>query len=205
MKIGGTGPEPNHKPGYLDGQILVAMPTIRDERFARTVIYLCAHSDEGAMGIVINQPAPNIKFRDLLVQLNVVKSKNKIELPPTADSVRVLKGGPVETGRGFVLHSADFFIENSTLPIDGGICLTATLDILKAIVHGKGPNNALLALGYAGWAPGQLESEIHANGWLHCDADADLVFGSETDTKYALALQKIGIDPARLSSDAGRA
>jgi putative transcriptional regulator len=205
MKIGGTPREPNRKPGYLDGQILVAMPTIRDERFARTVIYLCAHSDEGAMGIIINQPAQNIKFRDLLVQLDVVSSKDKIELPPVADTVRVLKGGPVETGRGFVLHSADFFIENSTLPIDDGICLTATLDILKAIAHGNGPHNAVLALGYAGWAPGQLESEIHGNGWLNCNADVDLIFGGEADTKYALALQKIGIDPARLSSDAGRA
>jgi putative transcriptional regulator len=205
MRIGGSNHEPSHKPGYLDGQILVAMPTIRDERFARAVIYLCAHSDEGAMGIVINQPAQNIKFRDLLVQLDVVSSKNKIELPPVADTVRVLKGGPVETGRGFVLHSADFFIENSTLPIDGGICLTATLDILKAIARGNGPHNAVLALGYAGWAPGQLESEIHANGWLHCDADEDLIFGGEADAKYGLALQKIGIDPARLSSDAGRA
>jgi putative transcriptional regulator len=205
MKIGGSNHEPNHKPDYLDGQILVAMPTIRDERFARTVIYLCAHSDEGAMGIVINQPAQNIKFRDLLVQLDVVSAKNRIELPPVADTVRVLKGGPVETGRGFVLHSADFFIENSTLPIDDGICLTATLDILKAIARGNGPHNAVLALGYAGWAPGQLESEIHANGWLHCDADQELIFGGEADTKYALALQKIGIDPARLSSDAGRA
>ena len=205
MKIGGTSLEPGRRPGYFDGQILVAMPTIRDERFARAVIYVCAHSDEGAMGIVINQPAQNIKFRDLLVQLEVVPSANLIEVPPRADTVRVIKGGPVETGRGFVLHSADFFIENSTLPIDDGICLTATLDILKAIARGNGPENAVLALGYAGWSPGQLESEIHANGWLNCDADADLVFGRDADSKYALALQKIGIDPAKLSSESGHA
>jgi putative transcriptional regulator len=117
----------------------------------------------------------------------------------------VLKGGPVETGRGFVLHSADFFIENSTLPIDDGICLTATLDILKAIARGNGPESAVLALGYAGWGAGQLESEIHANGWLNCAADPDLVFGREADLKYKLALQKIGIDPAKLSSDSGHA
>jgi len=181
------------------------MPTIRDERFARTVIYLCAHSDEGAMGIVVNQPAPNINFRELLVQLDVVSSENLIQIPPRANLVRVLKGGPVETGRGFVLHSADFFIENSTLPIDDGICLTATLDILKAIAKGQGPTSAVLALGYAGWAPGQLESEIHANGWLHCDADPELIFGADAEAKYALALRKIGIDPAKLSSEAGHA
>jgi putative transcriptional regulator len=204
MKIGGAHIGPGRQHGYLDGQILVAMPTIRDERFARTVIYICAHSDEGAMGIVVNQPAQNIQFRDLLVQLEVVPSANLIEMP-RADEIRVLKGGPVETGRGFVLHSADFFIENSTLPIDNGFCLTATLDILKAIAHGNGPESAVLALGYAGWAPGQLESEIHANGWLNCDADADLVFGEDADAKYALALQKIGIDPAKLSSESGHA
>ena len=191
--------------GYLDGQMLIAMPSMRDERFTRSVIYVCAHSSEGAMGIVVNQPAQNIKFRDLLVQLEVVPSGNLIEVPPRADTVRVLKGGPVETGRGFVLHSADFFIENSTLPIDDSICLTATLDILKAIARGNGPENAVLALGYAGWSPGQLESEIHANGWLNCDADADLIFGRDADSKYALALQKIGIDPAKLSSESGHA
>jgi len=193
------------KPGYLDGQILVAMPTIRDDRFARTVIYLCAHSAEGAMGIVINQPAPHIEFGDLLVQLEVIADDKLIELPSRAGDVKVLRGGPVETGRGFVLHSSDFFIENSTLPIDNGICLTATLDILKAIARGQGPESAVLALGYAGWAPGQLESEIQANGWLNCDADPELVFATRPELKYESALRKIGIDPAKLSSDAGHA
>ncbi len=193
------------KPGYLDGQILVAMPTIRDDRFSRTVIYLCAHSSEGAMGIVINQPAPHIDFGDLLVQLDVIPDNKLIELPLRAGEVKVLKGGPVETGRGFVLHSADFFIENSTLPIDNGICLTATLDILKAIARGQGPKSAVLALGYAGWAPGQLEIEIHANGWLNCDADPELVFSTRAELKYESALRKIGIDPAKLSSEAGHA
>jgi len=205
MKIGGTSQDVTPQPGYLDGQVLVAMPTIRDERFARSVIYICAHSDEGAMGIVVNQPAQNIKFRDLLIQLEVVPTENLIQVPPRAEAIRVLKGGPVETGRGFVLHSADFFIENSTLPIDDGVCLTATLDILKAIANGRGPESAVLALGYAGWAPGQLESEIHANGWLNCEADSDLIFGRDADRKYTLALQKIGIDPAKLSSESGRA
>ena len=192
-------------PGYLDGQLLVAMPTMQDERFARAVIYVCAHSSEGAMGIVINQPAQNIRFPDLLVQLDVIPSSGLIELPDQADSVRVLKGGPVETGRGFVLHTADFFIENSTLPIEQGICLTATLDILKAIARGKGPASAVLALGYAGWAPGQLENEIQANGWLNCDADSELLFGPNIEGKYNQAMRKIGIDPGKLASEAGHA
>src|SRR3954468_16116069 len=136
--------------GYLDGQMLIAMPSMGDERFSRSVIYVCAHSSEGAMGIVVNQVAPHITFPDLLVQLEVVDAPDLIQLPPHAGDVKVLKGGPVETSRGFVLHSADFFIENSTLPIDEGICLTATLDILKAIARGDGPHSAVLALGYAG-------------------------------------------------------
>ena len=163
----GGGP----KRGYLDGQMLIAMPAMRDERFARSLIYVCAHSSEGAMGIVVNQAASNIKFPDLLVQLDVIPAAQLIQLPRKAGTVKVLKGGPVETGRGFVLHSNDFFIENSTLPIDNGICLTATLDILKAIAHGEGPQSAVLALGYAGWAPGQLENEITENGWLNCEAE----------------------------------
>jgi putative transcriptional regulator len=191
--------------GYLDGQMLIAMPSMRDERFTRSVIYVCAHSSEGAMGIVVNQLAANINFPDLLVQLEVIPAADIIQLPRRAGSVKVLRGGPVETGRGFVLHSADFFIENSTLPIDDGICLTATLDILKAIARGDGPASALLALGYAGWAPGQLENEIQENGWLHCTADPDLIFGGDTDSKYERALRKIGIDLGMLSSEAGHA
>lgn len=191
--------------GYLDGQMLIAMPSMRDERFARSLIYVCAHSSEGAMGIVVNQPAANINFPDLLVQLEVIPAADLIQLPPRAGEVKVLKGGPVETGRGFVLHSADFFIENSTLPIDDGICLTATLDILKAIARGSGPASALLALGYAGWAPGQLESEIQENGWLHCTADPELIFGSDTDAKYTKALNKLGVNLGMLSSQAGHA
>src|SRR5438067_7109773 len=191
--------------GYLDGQMLIAMPTMRDERFVRSVIYVCAHSSEGAMGIVVNQPAANINFPDLLVQLEVIPASDIIQLPRRAGTVKVLRGGPVETGRGFVLHSADFFIENSTLPIADGICLTATLDILKAIARGDGPASALLALGYAGWAPGQLETEIQENGWLHCTADPELIFGGDTETKYEKALRKIGIDLGMLSSEAGHA
>src|SRR5689334_8891084 len=177
-------PRKTSKRGYLDGQMLIAMPSMGDDRFARSVIYICAHSSEGAMGIIVNQPAPHINFRDLLVQLEVLASEDPIELPPDATKVRVLNGGPVDTRRGFVLHSSDYFIENSTLPIDEGICLTATLDILKAIAKGDGPQSAVLALGYAGWAAGQLENEINQNGWLHCAADRELIFGLNMKGKY---------------------
>jgi putative transcriptional regulator len=206
-RSGSSGSRPQQrrsaKRGYLDGQMLIAMPSMGDERFARSVIYVCAHSTEGAMGIVVNQPAPHISFPDLLVQLDVIPAADLIQLPTAG--VKVLKGGPVDTQRGFVLHSSDFFIENSTLPIDEGICLTATLDILKAIARGNGPRSAILALGYAGWAPGQLENEIQHNGWLHCSADAELIFGQDTDGKYEKALKKIGIELGMLSSQAGHA
>lgn len=191
--------------GYLDGQLLVAMPLMEDPRFERSVIYLCAHSSEGAMGIIVNRPAGSIDFPGLLVQLDIIDEADQIKLPENAETMRVLKGGPVDTGRGFVLHSSDFYIENATLNIDNGISLTATVDILKAIAKGAGPKHAILALGYAGWAAGQLENEIQHNGWLHCDANSDLIFGDDVEEKYDRALRKIGIDPGMLSTDAGHA
>jgi putative transcriptional regulator len=190
---------------YLDGQLLIAMPVMNDERFARSVIYVCAHSSEGAMGIIVNRPAGSIDFPELLAQLDIIDDADNIKLPESAESMKVLKGGPVETGRGFVLHSSDFFIQDATLPIDDGICLTATVDILRAIANGGGPKHAILALGYAGWAPGQLEDEIQGNGWLHCAADDDLIFGTDIDEKYMRALQKIGVAPGTLSAEAGHA
>ena len=205
MKQPRAKPQSSRRRGFLDGQMLIAMPAMMDERFARSLIYICAHSSEGAMGIVVNHPARNIKFTDLLVKLEVIPSSQRVQLPPGAGGVKVMRGGPVETERGFVLHSADFFIENSTLPIDDGICLTATIDILKAIARGDGPASAILALGYAGWAPGQLENEISGNGWLHCAADPELIFGADISAKYERALKKIGIDPGMLSSEAGHA
>ncbi len=205
MKLAKPTAEQGSGRGYLDGQMLIAMPGMRDERFSRSLIYVCAHSSEGAMGIIVNHPAAHINFPDLLVQLEVIPAAELIQLPQRVGSVKVLKGGPVETGRGFVLHSADFFIENSTLPIDDGICLTATLDILKAMARGDGPASAVLALGYAGWAPGQLESEIQDNGWLHCAADLELIFGTDIESKYDRALRKLGVDPGMLSSEAGHA
>ncbi|HEY4924284.1 MAG TPA: YqgE/AlgH family protein [Roseiarcus sp.] len=189
----------------LEGQMLIAMPTLRDGPFARAVVYLCAHRKDGAMGIIVNQRAETIDFPQLLVQLDVVKPDESIVLPPRAGDVRVLRGGPVEKGRGFVLHSRDYFVDNSTVTIADDICLTATLDILRAIAGGKGPEKAVLALGYAGWSSGQLESEILANGWLNCPADPSLVFDSDLASKYDRALAKIGVNAAMLSSEAGHA
>ena len=157
------------------------------------------------MGIVVNQPAPHISFRDLLVKLDVIPAADKIQLPPSAGDVTVLKGGPVETERGFVLHSADFFIENSTLPIDEGICLTATLDILKAIARGSGPASAILALGYAGWAPGQLEQELGQNARLTVEAQPSVIFELPSSERFIAAMALLGFDPARLSEEAGHA
>lgn len=193
------------RPSFLDGQLLVAMPGMADDRFTRSVIYVCAHSQEGAMGIIVNQPAKKVNFPELLVQLDVIAPDEAIRLTSRAGRVPVVKGGPVETGRGFVLHSADYFIDNSTLEIDAGISLTATVDILRAIAKGQGPDRAMLALGYAGWSPGQLEVEIQHNGWLNCPADESLVFDGKLDTKYDRALRKLGIDPAMLSTEAGHA
>ncbi|MFI5013662.1 MAG: YqgE/AlgH family protein [Hyphomicrobiales bacterium] len=190
--------------GYLDGQVLIAMPGMVDERFAKSVIYLCAHSAEGAMGIVINKPAPHIVFRKLLVQLQIIKDDKSIRLPSGADEIQVLQGGPVDKARGFVLHSADFFIEDTT-PIDERMCLTATIDILRAIAKGEGPHHALLALGYAGWAPGQLDAEIQANSWLSSPTEPDLIFETPADARYDTVMSRLGIDPAMLSNTAGSA
>ena len=189
--------------GYLDGQLLISMPGMTDERFSRTVIYLCAHSSEGAMGIILNKPALDLRLPDLLVQLDIVSETDAIRLPDHVERMQVLMGGPVETSRGFVLHSPDYFIEQSTIAIDSRICLTATIDILRAIAGGRGPRSAMLALGYAGWGAGQLEGEIQQNGWLNCPADPGIVFDPPVEDKYERAMRVIGIDPAMLSSTAG--
>jgi putative transcriptional regulator len=181
------------------------MPTMGDPRFARSVIYVCAHSADGAMGIVINKVAPTIDFVELLVQLEVISKTRADTLDPQARRLRVHHGGPVETGRGFVLHSADYHRENATLTIDESVSLTATLDVLRAIAEGTGPEHAFLALGYAGWAAGQLEAEIQANGWLTSRADPDILFGEDLDAKYERTLAKIGVHPGMLASDAGHA
>ena len=181
----------------LSGQLLVAMPQMSDPRFARTVVYLCAHSSDGAMGLVVNRLIDSLTFSSLLSQLGVEAEGEPADMP-------VHFGGPVESSRGFVLHSSDY-LQDSTLVIDDEIALTATVDVLKAIARGNGPRHRVLALGYAGWAPGQLDAEIQANGWLLVPADLDLVFGGENDAKWQRAIAKIGIDLSLLSSEAGHA
>ncbi len=190
---------------FLDGQLLIAMPSMSDQRFAKTVIFLCAHSEEGAMGLIINHHADNITFETMLERLEITASDQAIVMPTPIEEKHVHFGGPVETGRGFVLHSTDYFVDNSTLEIDANTSLTASIDILKAIASGTGPDRSMLALGYAGWSSGQLESEIQANGWLHCPPDPDLIFDPDIDSKYDRALAKIGIDPLHLVNDAGHA
>jgi len=186
-----------HGPSNLAGQLLVAMPGIGDPRFDRSVIYLCGHSEDGAMGLIVNKPIDDITFPELLQQLGIDGEPDR--------QIRVLFGGPVETGRGFVLHSTDYNVSGSTLQVSDDVGLTATLEILEQIAHGDGPARSLLALGYAGWAPGQLEEEIKSNGWLHCTPSAELLFGASDETKWERALAELGIDPAQLSGDAGRA
>jgi putative transcriptional regulator len=187
--------------GFLEGKLLIAMPTIGDPRFERSVIYMCVHNPEGAMGIVVNKPAPDITFPDLLERLSIRLQHGAEEII----ACPVLVGGPVEMGRGFVLHSQDYFSEESTLPVDADVGLTASVDILRAMAIGEGPRHALLALGYAGWAPGQLDAEIQANGWLHCDPDPELLFGPNLEAKYHDALAKLGVDISLLSGNAGHA
>ena len=195
-------------PFYLEGQLLIAMPTMSDPRFARSVIYLCAHSENGAMGLIINQTAKNISLPDLFDRLEIFPNEDEDVLDfDVLPDVPIHVGGPVETGRGFVLHTSDYFVEETTLKIHNEISLTATLEILKAIATGAGPEHCILALGYAGWSPGQLESEIQANGWLNCPATPDIVF-SDSDAqpdKYGRALATLGIDPSHLVADAGHA
>jgi putative transcriptional regulator len=190
---------------YLDGQLLLAMPSMSDPRFHKAVIYLCAHSADGAMGIVVNQRAPHITFPKLLEQLDILPARNEASIQIPVEDMTVHTGGPVESGRGFVLHTTDYFSDDSTLTIDDSISLTATIDILRAIATGRGPDRSLLALGYAGWAPGQLEHEIQSNGWLICPADTDLVFDPAIENKYDRAMAKLGVHPSFLVSDAGHA
>jgi len=170
---------------------------MEDPRFAKTVIYVCAHSEDGAMGLVVNRAIESLTFPDLLEQLEIG--------PVDSDArINIQFGGPVESGRGFVLHSSDY-LQDVTMVVDSDVALTATTDILKAIAVGDGPRQRLLALGYSGWGPGQLDSEIKRNGWLHVDADTELVFGLDLDGKWDRAIRKIGIDPRMLSGEAGHA
>ncbi len=189
--------------GFLDGQFLIAMPGLQDGNFVRSVIYICAHSPAGAMGFIINRAQP-ISFVDLLLHLDMADSGQTSLLPEGVSTLPVLAGGPVETGRGFVLHSDDYTSESS-IPVNDEVSLTATLDIIRAISEGRGPKQATMLLGYAGWGPGQLELELANNGWLNCPATDELIFDRLLDSKYERALATMGIAPEALSSDAGHA
>jgi putative transcriptional regulator len=182
----------------LDGKLLIAMPAMEDPRFAQSVILICAHSREGAMGLIINKPAADLSFANVLEQLDIPRAAQGREIV-------VHFGGPVERGRGFVLHSRDYPAGPATMKVPGGYWMTASLDILEAVARGDGPKAALLALGYSGWGPGQLEAEILRNDWLICDAPLDLVFDADNAGKWRAALGSLGIDPLTLSSTAGRA
>ncbi len=183
--------------GYLEGQLLIAMPAMSDPRFARSVIYLCAHNADGAMGLVINKQLDTLTFPELLKQLEINADR------PFGQTM-VHFGGPVETGRGFVLHSAEF-VHDGTLIVTDDIALTATVDILRLIADGTGPRQNLLALGYAGWGAGQLEAEIQDNAWLNVPADPLIIFDGDNNAKWDLAIGKLGIDPAQLSGAHGHA
>ena len=183
--------------GYLDGKLLVAMPNMSDPRFQKAVILLCAHSDTGAMGILLNRSLDALSFDDLLEQLDIPKTDKD-------SHINIHFGGPVDTERGFVVHSTDILYE-TTLKIGQDMALTATVDMLKTIAGGSGPESSFLALGYSGWGPGQLEQEIQENGWLVVDPDLDIVFGPELDMKWEVAIHKLGVDPSLLSGDIGHA
>ena len=189
--------------GRLDGHFLIAMPGALDENFARTVVYICAHSSNGAMGLVLNRPR-SATFSDLLVHLKLIDETEAGALPDKARRLPVQSGGPVETGRGFILHSDDYASDGS-IPVSDAISLTGTLDIMRAISDGQGPLRAVMMLGYAGWGTGQLEREIAGNGWLTCPANEDLIFDPALDEKYDKALALLGIEPSMLSSEIGHA
>lgn len=184
---------------FLTGRVLIAMPSMGDPRFEKTVIFLCHHTPETAMGLVINRALGGIRFDSLLKQLKLSAAGR------TPRDLTVHFGGPVQTSRGFVLHSDDYRNAGATLDVGGGIALTATMDVLKALAAGGGPRQAMFALGYAGWGPGQLESELQDNAWLVCDPDERLIFDADLEAKWPRALAKLGADPVTISHEAGRA
>lgn len=197
--------EPEQTLSSLKGQMLIAMPGMGDVRFTDSVIYLVGHGDDGAMGLIINQVLPDLNFPDILSEMGLAADDKLIELPASIQDRAVLRGGPVEKGRGFVLHSPDYEGSDTTISVDETVCLTATTDILKDIVFGHGPEQSLFVLGYCGWAAGQLEDEIMANGWLTAPQSTDLLFETPIDSRYEAALSSLGINRASLSSTAGSA
>ncbi len=194
-----SGPQGSqNSESFLEGKLLIAMPGMPDPRFEKSVIFMCAHSAKGAMGLIINKPIEGLSFNELVQKLGIDVTANHADSP-------ILFGGPVQIGRGFVLHSAEYGSSETTLPLTPEISMTATVDILRAISEGRGPEKSVLALGYAGWGTGQIEEEILANGWIHCDADARIVFDTEHEAKWRAALAKLGADISGLSAEAGRA
>jgi putative transcriptional regulator len=189
----------------LKGQFLVAMPAMGDERFHESVIYVVGHGDEGAMGLMVNQPLEDLKFVDVLEELGISKPDEGIKVPSRIREREVLRGGPVQRGRGFVLHTPDYFREENSYAVNDEICLTATLDVLKSMAFHDKPSDAVFALGYCGWAPGQLENEISLNGWLTVPFSRQLLFGSPLNDRYDIALSQLGITRATLSGAAGHA
>lgn len=190
-----------HKEGYLTGKLLLAMPAMGDPRFHRSVIYICNHDADGAMGLVINQVIPKMQFKEILKELPI---ESEIEIDPSALSIPIMLGGPVDAGRGFLLHSNDFK-DNQTIVVDKNFSVTATLDAIRAVAKGHGPNDKLFILGYAGWTAGQLDEEIQTNSWLVSDPDAALIFEVANDEKWQQAVSGLGFDPAMLSGASGRA
>jgi len=182
----------------LGGKVLIAMPAMTDPRFERSVILICAHSGDGTMGLIVNKPSADLTLAGLLDHLNIPRA-------PKGREIGVHIGGPVERGRGFVLHSHDYPMGPATMQVPGGFRLTATLNILEAMARGDGPTSALLALGYTGWGPGQIEGEIRRSDWLIADASPDLIFAADDGRKWAGALGTLGINPLTLSSVVGRA
>jgi putative transcriptional regulator len=192
------GVQPLSDQGFLFGKLLIAMPGMADPRFEKSVILMCSHSERGALGLIVNKPIPALPFRELMANMD-------IEVGEAVGAARVMYGGPVDTDHGYILHAKERADRSATLGITSEIALTPTIDILKAIAGGRGPERWLLALGYAGWGPGQIEAEIAANGWIHCDADSDIVFDGAVETKWARAFAKLGAGLSGLSSQVGRA
>lgn len=191
-------PKPHETQGFLLGKLLVALPGMPDPRFEKSVIFMCAHSQEGAMGLIVNKPFEGLTFREMIAKLD-------IEVTAATPDPPILFGGPVGTGQGFVLHSSEYRGNEATMKVTSEISLTATVDILRAIAHGSGPKHALFALGYAGWGAGQIEGEMASNGWIPCEADQRIVFGTDCESKWKAALATLGADITGLSSEAGRA
>ncbi|MDE1938390.1 MAG: YqgE/AlgH family protein [Alphaproteobacteria bacterium] len=183
---------------FLEGKLLIALPGMPDPRFEKSVIFMCAHSAQGAMGLIINKPIAGLTLRDLMPKISTDVAMPAFDAP-------IMFGGPVQIDRGYVLHSTEYSSQEATLSISSEICLTATIDVLNAISEGRGPAKSILALGYSGWGAGQIESELQANGWLHCDADMRLIFDVPSEAKWQSALAKLGADISGLSAEAGRA